>query len=114
MRESNPAEPIARGRSWNAPVRDKTGHHARQPCHWVVTHNRRNHRVSTPYLAGLALSPARAGDFKQALWMGATGHDVAVFIVSSIKRHLERLKTTEDFHVAVGNPTFRQRHNDLV
>ena len=41
-------------------------------------------------------------------------HDVAAFIVSSIKRHLERLKRTEGFYVEVGNPTFRQHHNYLV
>ena len=79
-----------------------------------VTHDRRNHRLSAPYFARLAFSPARAGDFKQALWMGAMGYDVAAFIVSSIKRRLERLKRTEDFYVAVGNPTFSQRHNYLV
>jgi hypothetical protein len=42
------------------------------------------------------------------------GQDVAALIVSSIKRHLERLKSMEDFYVAVGNPTFRQFHNYLV
>jgi hypothetical protein len=42
------------------------------------------------------------------------GHDVAAFIVSSIKRYLERRKRTEDFYVAVSNPTLRQRHDYLV
>ena len=39
----------------------------------------RNYRRSAPCFAGLALSPARTVDFKQALRMGA-GHDAAAFI----------------------------------
>ena len=108
------SKPVDSFWSWNAPVRSKSGH-ARQPCHRMVTHDRRNHRRSASCFAGLALSPAWTVDIKQALRMGAAGYGVAAFlffVVQATPRKTE--KGTEDLHAAVGNSAFRRRHNYLV
>jgi len=92
----------------------KSGH-ARQPSRRMVTHDRRNHQRRAPrflpgwpfLLLGMSTLSNHHGWVRQVTaWLHL------IFVDQTTPRKTE--KGTEDFHVAVGNPTFGRRHNYLV